>query len=143
MQEFAATPFQVLVAAVLLNRTKREQVDAVWPGLLARWPDVDALAGADVDELAGALRSLGLQRRRARLLIRAAATYRHLRRCGVRIRRDEVETLPGCGRYAADSWAIFVEGDLVVDPADELLALRVEELREGVEPRRGRPPSSV
>jgi endonuclease III len=131
LQELAATRFEVLVAAMLLNRTRREQVDPVWTGLLARWPDVDALAGADVEELADALRTLGLQRRRARLLIRLASTYRHLRRCGVRIRREEVETLPGCGRYAVESWAIFVEGDLDVDPADDVLAMRVAELREG------------
>ena len=38
----------------------------------------------------------------------------------------DVLTLPGCGRYAADSWAIFVEGRLDVSPSDGKLNWYVE-----------------
>jgi hypothetical protein len=41
-----------------------------------------------------------------------------------------VQSLPGCGQYAADAWQIFVQGDLDVEPADGVLAAWVAYLRD-------------
>ncbi|KKK75781.1 hypothetical protein LCGC14_2870280 [marine sediment metagenome] len=39
--------------------------------------------------------------------------------------------LPGCGKYAADSWAIFMEGRLDVEPNDGKLNWYLDKERQG------------
>jgi methyl-CpG-binding domain protein 4 len=113
LQELLAAPdpWRLLVGCVLLNRTRREQADLVWPRLFARWPDAPALADADPGELAELLRPLGLWRQRSRSLRELSAAWA----AGER----DVRRLPGCGEYAAASYAIFVDGQLPDrEPAD-------------------------
>lgn len=83
-----------------------------------RWRTPDELARADVRDVADALRRLGFQNRRAATLVAMAKAWTE----GPPDTSDDVLRLPGCGRYAADSWAIFVEGKVVVDPSDHKLA---------------------
>jgi len=43
---------------------------------------------------------------------------------------DDVLKFPGCGKYAADSWAIFVEGRTDVEPSDGKLNWYLDKLEE-------------
>lgn len=74
----------------------------------------EGLAAADPEDLQPIIRRLGLWRQRSRSLVNLAREW---------IERpptvaDDVMGLPGCGKYAADSWAIFVEGRTDVEPND-------------------------
>lgn len=127
--------FRLLVATCLLNQTKGRAAMPVFWELLRRWPDEHSLAQADVVELTSLLQPIGLHNIRARRLI-------HMAQRMVEVPYDESNSFksrdrtapdtpigiyPGVGRYAIDSWRIFVagggasvglEGDRPVSPFD-------------------------
>jgi hypothetical protein len=67
--------------------------------------------------LVDVLRPLGLQRRRAAALSKMSGEYAN----GIR-----PPDLFGCGKYANDSWTMFVEGELAEDVKDGKLRLYVD-----------------
>ena len=110
--------FRLLVATCLLNQTKGRSAMRVFWELVRRWPDEHHLAQADVAELTELLQPIGLHNIRARRLINMSRTM-------VEIPYDEnnsfksrdrtapdspIGIYPGVGRYAIDSWRIFVAG---------------------------------
>ena len=112
--EIRGEPWRVLVACVLCNRTSGRRALPVLLEVLARWSTPERLSAVDVVILADVLRPLGLQRRRARTLIELSIAF---------LSWDEVDVtdLPGVGPYAADAWALFVEGRTDVLPTDREL----------------------
>jgi endonuclease III len=107
-------PFWMLAACVLVNRTRwRGSAEVALAAIRRRWPTPEELAEADPDDVGQVIRTLGLHRARSRNLVRMAAAWRDGERDPAR--------LPGCGPYAADSHAIFVEGRRDVEPTDRAL----------------------
>lgn len=91
-------PFRVLVAEVLLQRSRGVTVAKVYDELFRRWPDAEHLARAHEASIATVIRPLGLVRR--------AATLRTLANEIIAIgevpsQLDRLTELPGVGRYAA------------------------------------------
>ena len=72
------------------------------------------LSEARAVDLHDCLRPLGLWRKRAITLPRLADAWLQ----GPPKTCKDVLKLPGCGKYAADSWAIFIEGRTDVEPND-------------------------
>lgn len=118
------TPFWMLVACSLVNLTTWRQARPALDWLMARYPTPEALSAARPEDLHEALQPLGLWRRRAVSLVRLAGRWLEVDPGSVKI-----ESLPGCGKYAADSWAIFVEGRTDVDPTDGKLTWYLQQLR--------------
>lgn len=117
-------PFWMLVACILVNRTKWTAAEPVLAAVRERWPTTHRLSWADQGELEEVLRPLGFGRQRAGRLIDLAKEWQRIYvfENQRRVRTaDEVLKLPGCGKYAADSWAIFVEERLGVKPTDRAL----------------------
>jgi A/G-specific adenine glycosylase len=99
-------PYAILVAEVLLQRTRADLVPAVFERFIERYPTVQALAGAEESEVVELLRPLGFLHRSARL----PATAREL--CGQNggVVPDDVDALaglPGVGRYVANAVAVL------------------------------------
>lgn len=116
-------PFWMLCACVLVNRTRWSQAESVLNEVRERWPTPHQLSWAGQEELEEVLRPLGFGRQRARRLQDLANEWQ---RWWVFLQKrpataSDVLTLPGCGKYASDSWAIFVEGRLDVCPTDRAL----------------------
>lgn len=107
-------PFWMLVACVLVNRTKWQQAEPVFEQIKQRWSTPFELGGAPVLELEKLVQPLGLFKRRAVSLGNLARAYVE----GPPRNASEVMELPGCGKYASDSWAIFVDGRRDVEPTD-------------------------
>lgn len=116
-EEWRRDPFWMLVGCVLLNRATWRVAAGVHAALREGWPTAADLAAADPRELAPLVRRLGFGRHRAETLPLLGAAF------AARAPRTaaDVAELPGCGRYAADSWAIFVEGRRDVRPTDARL----------------------
>ena len=93
-------PFRVLVAEVLLQRSRGRTVAAVHEALFRRWPDADALSRARVPSIEAVIRPLGLIRRAATLQAMAAEVARGGE---VPRTRDGLLALPGVGPYAANA----------------------------------------
>lgn len=93
-------PWRVLVAEVLLQRSRGKTVARVYESLLARWPDAAALSRAREVSIASVIRPLGLVRRAATL---RAMALEVTRRGGVPSTIEGLLELPGVGRYAANA----------------------------------------
>ena len=91
-------PFQVLVAEVLLQRSRGKTVAKVYEELFRRWPTVEALSRARVSSIEAVIRPLGLTRRAVTLLALAREV---LRLGGVPSSLEGLLDLPGVGPYAA------------------------------------------
>ena len=100
-------PWRVLVAEVLLQRSRGKTVARVYAELFRRWPDAVALSRARESSIAAVIRPLGLTRR--------AVTLRAMAREVVRLGRvpttlEGLRSLPGVGRYAASATLVVAFG---------------------------------
>jgi len=93
-------PFRILVAEVLLQRSRGKTVAKVYEELFRRWPDAAALARTRVSTIQGVIRPLGLLGRAATLK-RLAAQVVELGRVPRTL--EGLMELPGVGRYAANA----------------------------------------
>lgn len=101
-------PYVVLLAEVLLQRTKRVVVARVLPAFLELAPDAHALAASDPAELAAILRPTGLTSRVQRLTLLGAAL---VELGGVPRERAALLALPGVGEYVADAVLMYAFGE--------------------------------
>ena len=106
-------PWKMLVCCILLNLTKRQQVDGIRDELFKLYPTPNKMKDADVDRLSKLLQPLGLYNRRARSLIRFSMEWIQ----GFK----SVDELHGIGQYAKDSWEIFQNNNRNVKPTDKVL----------------------
>ena len=100
------------VACVLLNRTKRAQVDKVWPQLFEKAPDASSLLVMKDDELIEILKPLGLSKIRSKRLKNLAEDW---------INGVKFENLRGVGEYAIASDRIFYRNEIPEEVKDHAL----------------------
>lgn len=114
-QEYLVTqPFWMMVACILVNLTTWEKARLVHSKLKRKFKDHNELAKVTPESLYGMLRALGLWRIRSKSLVKLATEWKkNPPKCA-----DDIRKLPGCGKYAADSWSIFVDNNLDVKPDD-------------------------
>lgn len=93
-------PFRILVAEILLQRSRGKTVALVFDRLFERWPDAQALARARVDAIERVIRPLGLVKRAAAL---RAVAREVVRLGGVPTSVEGLLELPGVGRYVANA----------------------------------------
>lgn len=98
------SPYRVLVAEILLQKTFADKVEPIYDKFVFRYPDLETLANANVDEVASLLKPLGLQNVRARALIDIANEYALE---GVPDDEEELLQLPYVGPYAANATLCF------------------------------------
>lgn len=103
----SSDPYEVLIGEVLLQRTRGENVPAVYAELLARWPTPVKLARARLSTIERVIKPLGLAKRAALLkeLARNLAAQPD-----VPTRPEQLEQLPGVGRYGAHAVPAFALG---------------------------------
>ena len=92
--------FKVLIAEMMLRRTKADQVREVYSSLFARFPDAHAMSQAQEEELEQILYPLGL-RWRTSAFGYVAREIKEKYDCRVPDTRDELQALPGIGDYVA------------------------------------------
>ena len=109
-------PYAVWLSEIMLQQTTTATVASYYERFLRRWPDVNALAAAGLDEVLSAWAGLGYYRR-ARYLHACAVIV--AREHGGRFPDDEaaLRALPGIGRYTAAAIAAiaFDRPSVVVD----------------------------
>jgi A/G-specific adenine glycosylase len=100
-------PWRVLVAEVLLQRSRGKTVAKVYEELFRRWPDAPALSRAHESSIAAVTRPLGLTGRAAKL----HSLAKEVVRLGeVPPTFDDLRALPGVGRYAANATLVVAFG---------------------------------
>lgn len=101
-------PFRILVAEVLLQRSRGKTVATVYERLFARWPTAEALSRARVDSIGAVIRPLGLVQRAVTLKALASEV---VKRGGVPDALAELLELPGVGMYAASATLVVAFGE--------------------------------
>jgi A/G-specific adenine glycosylase len=105
----AADPYRVWLSEIMLQQTGVKTVGPYFEKFVARWPDVEALGGASLDEVLRMWAGLGYYSR-----------ARNLHACAVAVRRDHggvfpdteegLRALPGIGPYTAAAIAAIAFG---------------------------------
>ena len=107
MLERRSSPYDVLIATILSQRTKDETTERVFRAVKARWPDADALANADEDEVDGIIHSIGFHRQKARGIIGAARALLERHNGEVPTSMDDLLELPMVGRKTANCVLVY------------------------------------
>jgi A/G-specific adenine glycosylase len=101
--------YRVILAELLLQRTRAETVAAFYDQFTLRFPSWQSLAESTVEEIGQLLKPIGLWRRRAVSLL-ALATEMAARGGDFPATRTDVKALPGVGQYIANSILLFSAG---------------------------------
>jgi A/G-specific adenine glycosylase len=113
----AIDPYRVWLSEIMLQQTTVKTVGPYFARFLARWPDVQALAAAPLDDVLKLWAGLGYYARARNLHACAQAVAA---RGGFPCAEEELTTLPGIGRYTAaaiasiafDAKAVPVDGNV-------------------------------
>ncbi len=97
-----SNPFELLVATVLSAQTTDKLVNRVTPALFEKFPDAAALAKAEVEEVSGLLRHLGMFRQKAKNLVSLARLLVERHEGEVPREFPALLELPGVGRKTAN-----------------------------------------
>ena len=97
-----SSPFELLAATILSAQCTDARVNMVTPHLFARYPDPEALAGAEPEELEEIIRSTGFYKNKAKSLVGMAHAL--IDRFGGDVPRSMADwvTVPGVGRKTAN-----------------------------------------
>lgn len=111
------TPYHMLVMVILSARTRDEQVLKLAPAFFAKFPTVNALALASIDDVTQKLNSIGMYRQKARYVLAMAKKVVAEHGGKVPSTMDELTALPGVGRKTASVVlvAVFNEPAIAVD----------------------------
>ncbi|MEZ4485695.1 MAG: endonuclease III [Syntrophotaleaceae bacterium] len=96
------TPFQLLIATILSAQCTDIRVNIVTEGLFAKYPSVEALAEADLQDLEREIRSTGFYRNKAKSLLGCARILSQEHKGKVPQTLQELVRLPGVGRKTAN-----------------------------------------
>ncbi|MEM9558272.1 MAG: A/G-specific adenine glycosylase [Acidobacteriota bacterium] len=102
-------PYRVWISEIMLQQTRVDVVTPYYLAFLERFPDVEALAAAPVEDVLAAWSGLGYYRR-ARYLHAAA---REIADGGWPRSADTLRALPGIGEYTAAAIASIVYDEVV------------------------------
>jgi len=95
-------PFQLMVSTILSAQCTDERVNKVAPALFDRYPDPEALAAADLEELQEMIRSTGFFRNKAKSLKGASRKLVENFAAKVPAQMEDLLTLPGVARKTAN-----------------------------------------
>ncbi len=130
-------PYAVLIAEVLLRKTTAQQVKKVYSAFLSKYPDPKSLSKADENNLKSLLAPLGMEHRRANLLVRLGKVLVEKYNGAVPTEADDLLQLPGVGMYSANAVLCFAYGRDV--PLVDTNVVRVFQRVFGFQSRKKRP----
>jgi endonuclease-3 len=122
------TPVQLLVATILSAQCTDERVNQVTPALFRRFPDADAIAGADLAELETLIRSTGFYRNKAKNIQGACQMIVEKYAGQVPKRMEQLLELPGVARKTANvvmAHGFGINQGVTVDTHVKRLSLRL------------------
>ena len=94
--------FQLIVAVALSAQTTDKSVNVVTPALFERYPDADALAAADVEEVSEYIKRIGMYKTKAKNIVGMAQKLVSDYGGQVAEDYDALVSLPGVGRKTAN-----------------------------------------
>jgi len=102
-------PYRILIAEIMLQRTKAEQVVPVYVEFISRYPTVQDLAEAKLEDVEEYFARLGLRWRAKKVLAMARYVTEKFRGRLPETEEDLLE-IPAVGEYIADALSVFAYG---------------------------------
>ena len=113
-QEFQHDPWKMLIGCIMLNQTSNKNVRQVIYTFFDRWPNPQSVLNTSPDEIREHIRPLGFYNMRTDRIIRFCREY-------INKTFTKASELYGIGKYANDSYEIFINGNTDVQPTDKIL----------------------
>ena len=113
-EEFQHDPWKMLIGCIMLNQTSNRNVRQVIYTFFDKWPTPQSVLDADTDEIREHIRPLGFYNRRTNTIRRFSEDYMNKS-------FTYASELYGIGKYADDSYEIFIRGNTNVNPTDKIL----------------------
>jgi A/G-specific adenine glycosylase len=109
-------PYKILIAEVMLQRTRANQVVPVYEDFVSQFPNLESVILVGSDEIDKYMKRLGLLWR-TDLLMKMVRTISGEFHGVVPSNRDELLSIPGIGDYIADAMIVFAFGGrrIVID----------------------------
>lgn len=105
-------PYEILIAEIMLQRTKADQVTPVFLSFLDEFPDLETLSNAPSEKITKYFSKLGLIHRAER--VKTLATELNKRFNGnIPNKRKELLSLPSVGEYITNAVLCFAFGEQV------------------------------
>lgn len=99
--------YEILIAEILLRKTRAEKVETLYLQFLEHFPDFKALNEAKKEEIAKSIWQLGLQNRRAKTLKQVSEHFLKGKKPPIE-KIKALEKIPGIGRYTVNATLCFV-----------------------------------
>lgn len=99
--------YELIIAEVLLQRTKAETVARFYQKFITDYSDWDSLANADLKEIEEYLMPIGLYRQRA-IRLKNLAVNMSSRKGELPTNREELESIPFFGQYIANAIELLI-----------------------------------
>lgn len=99
-------PYKILVAEIMLQKTDAKKVSEIYDGFIAKYPNIEALSKASVEELRKEIMLLGIHSRAERLknlAIKIITKHDGL----IPSNKKKLMELPGVGSYIANAVLCF------------------------------------
>ncbi len=106
--------FRLLIACIMLNQTSNKNVRKVIYTFFERWPTPQSVISASDDDIREHIRPLGFYNVRTKRIKQFSREY-------INKKFNRASELHGIGKYADDSYEIFIKGNLNVNPTDKIL----------------------
>jgi len=113
-QEFQHDPWKLLIGCIMLNQTNNKQVRRVIYDFFERYPNPQSISKLSIPDITERLRPLGFYNRRAKTILQFSHEY-------INKQFENISELYGIGKYASDSYEIFINGNTNVTPTDKIL----------------------
>ncbi len=113
-EHYSDDPWKMCVACILLNQTTNQQARPILKNLFQKFPTPEKMLAAEDVEIIEIIRSAGLYNRRTNTIKKFTNEY---------INKDykSITELYGMGRFAGDSYEIFINRNYNIDPHDKVL----------------------
>jgi endonuclease III len=106
-------PWKLLMCCIFLNQTNRKQLDKVRIQFFEKYPTPQSVIDGDHDEIVEIIKPLGFYNRRTKTIKRFSKEYLG--------DWEDVNELHGIGKYASDSYQIFIKQNFDIEPEDGAL----------------------
>ena len=118
--DYLDNPWKMVVCCILLNQTTNQQVRKVLDPLFELIPDPETCVEADPSKMAEIIRPTGFYNIKSSRIQKMSRKWLE----GFNDPRE----LPGIGKYAMESWDIFVNKKTDFTPSDKKLKMYLDSL---------------
>ncbi len=112
-EDYLNDPWKMLVCCILLNQTNNKQVRPILSSIFELIPNPISASEIDPKVLAEVIKTTGFQNIKASRIKKLSQKWLD----GF----HSVSDLPGIGKYGKDSWEIFIDKRVDVNPTDKKL----------------------